>query len=78
MREGPGLLSLVSMPAIVAAGVFAGMQVRQLNLQRSRDSALQLSHSFQTSEFVNAVNIVFDLPDGLSRTEIETRLGDTL
>jgi hypothetical protein len=72
------LLSLVSTLAIVAAGVFAGMQVRQLNRQRARDSALQLSHSFQTSEFVNAVNIVFDLPDGLSKKEIEDRVGDAL
>ena len=61
------LLSLVSTLAIVAAGIFAGMQVRQLNKQRARDSALQLAHSFQTPEFVNAVNIVFDLPQNLSK-----------
>lgn len=72
------LLSLVSTLAIVAAGVFAGMQVRQLNRQRARDSALQLSHSFQTPEFVNAVNIVFDLPEGLSKKEIENRVGDEM
>ncbi len=72
------LLSLVSTLAIVAAGVFAGMQVRQLNRQRARDSALQLLHSFQTPEFVSALNIVFDLPEGLSKKEIENRLGDKL
>src|SRR5579863_1598386 len=72
------LLSLVSTLAIVAAGVFAGMQVRQLNRQRARDSALQLAHSFQTPEFVNAVNVVFDLPENLSKSEIESRLGDEL
>jgi len=73
-----GLLSLVSTLAIVAAGVFAGMQVRQLNKARARDSALQLAHSFQTPEFVDAVNIVFDLPADLSKDEIESRLGDRL
>jgi hypothetical protein len=72
------LLSLASTLAIVAAGIFAGMQVRQFNKQRARDSALQLLHSFQTPEFVNAVNIVFDLPDGLSKVEIEGRLGDKM
>jgi hypothetical protein len=72
------LLSLVSTLAIVAAGVFAGMQVRQLNRQRARDSALQLAHSFQTPEFVNAVNRVFELPENLSKGEIESRLGDKL
>jgi hypothetical protein len=72
------LLSLVSTLAIVAAGVFAGMQVRQLNRQRARDSALQLAHSFQTPEFVKAVDIVFNLPENLSKSEIEGRLGDEL
>lgn len=74
----PDLLSLASTLAIVAAGVFAGLQVRQFNRQRTRDSALQLLHSFQTPEFANGVNIVFDLPDGLSKKEIEDRLGDKL
>jgi hypothetical protein len=69
------LLSLVSTLAIVAAGVFAGIQVRQLNRQRERDSALQLIHSFQTPEFVNAVDIVFDLPEGPSKSDLEGRLG---
>jgi|SRR5215469_8549859 len=72
------LLSIVSTLAIVAAGIFAGMQVRQLNRQRARDSALQLSHSFQTPEFVNAVDIAFNLPEDLSKKEIEDRLGDKL
>jgi hypothetical protein len=72
------LLSLVSTLAIVAAGVFAGMQVRQLNRQRARDSALQLAHSFQTAEFVKAVDIVFNLPENLSKSEIESRLGDEM
>lgn len=72
------LLSLASTLAIVAAGVFAGMQVRQFNKQRARDSALQLLHSFQTPEFVFAVNIVFELPEGLSKRDIEERLGDKM
>jgi hypothetical protein len=72
------LLSLVSTLAIVAAGVFAGIQVRQLNRQRARDSALQLLHSFQTPEFATAVDLVFDLPENLSKDEIENRLGNAL
>jgi len=68
-------LSLFSTIAIVCAGVFAGIQLRQLYRQRSRESALQLLRSFQTPEFTDAVNIVFSLPDGLSRKEIEGRLG---
>lgn len=35
-------------------------------------------HSFRTPEFLNAVNIVFDLPEGLSNKEIEERSGERL
>jgi len=70
------LLSLLSTSAIVAAGIFAGAQLRHLNKQRARESALQMLHSFQTPEFLNAINIVFDLPEGLSKKELEERLGE--
>lgn len=72
------LLSLLSTSAIIAGGIFAGVQLRHFNKQRARDSALQMLHSFQTPEFLNAVNIVFDLPEGLSKKEIEERLGDKM
>ncbi len=72
------ILSILSTSAIVAAGIFAGVQLRQYNKQRSRDSALQLVHSFRTPEFLRAVNMVFDLPEGLSKKELEDRLGDKL
>jgi hypothetical protein len=71
-------LSLVTTLAIVAAGVFAGIQVRQFNKQRARESGWQLLHSFQTPEFVSALNIVFDLPEGLSKNDLEHRLGSEL
>ena len=32
--------------------------------------------SFQTPEFLAAVNMVFDLPEGLSKEDVEQRLGD--
>jgi len=71
-------LSMISTSAIVAAGIFAGVQLRLYNKQRARESALQLVHSFRTPEFLSAVNIVFELPEGLSKHEVEDRLGDKL
>ena len=56
------LLSLITTVAIVAAGIFAGVQLRQLKKQRTRESALQMLHSAQTPEFMEAVNIIFNLP----------------
>ena len=72
------ILSIISTSAIVAAGIFAGVQLRLYNKQRARESALQLVHSFRTPEFLSAVNIVFDLPEGLSKKELEALLGDRL
>src|SRR5262249_14818904 len=58
--------------------IFAGVQLRHLYKQRMRDSALQMLQSFQTAEFTEAVDIVFNLPEGLSRKQIEERLGDKI
>ena len=71
-------LSVISTAAIVCAGVFAGLQVRQLYRQRERESAMQLLHSFQTPHFMEALDVVFNLPDGLSKAEIEERVGSRM
>ncbi len=71
-------LSLFSTISIVLAGIFGAIQLRQLYKQRARDSALQLVRSFQTPEFTDAVDIVFHLPEGLSKKEIEERLGSNI
>ena len=36
---------------------------------------MQLLHSFQTPHFMEALDVVFNLPDGLSKVEIEERVG---
>ena len=71
-------LSFFSTLAIVAGGIFAAVQLRQLARQRARESALQMVHSFRTPEFLNAVNLLFDLPEGLSKVEMEERLGEKM
>jgi hypothetical protein len=72
------LMGLISTIAIVAGLFFAGIQLRQLNKQRIREYALKLLDSFQTLEFQNAARIIFELPNGLTKKEIEERLGEKL
>ncbi len=61
--------------AAVATGVaFAIVQVRQYRRDRRRAAAIELLHSFQTPVFADALNTVYNLPDGLSREALETRL----
>ena len=72
------VLDLIATTFIVAAAVFGVIQLWHLQKQRAHDSALQMLHSFQTPEFLSAVNIVFELPDGLSKKEIDARLGEKI
>ncbi len=62
--------------AVVIAVGFAIVQVRQYRREKHREAALELLHSFQTPHFAKALNIVFKLPDGLSKEEIESTVGD--
>ncbi len=62
--------------AVVFGVGFAIVQVRQHRREKRREAALELLHSFQTPQFAKALNIVFNLPDGLSKEEIESTVGD--
>lgn len=72
------IFGLISTFAIVVGLFFAGVQLRQMNKQRVREYASQLLNSFTTLEFQNAAKIVFELPEGLSKKEIEEHLEDKL
>ncbi len=70
------IFQAVEAVAVVIAVGFAIVQVRQYRREKRREAALELLHSFQTPQFAKALNIVFNLPDGLSKDEIETTVGD--
>ena len=74
----PTILNLISTTVVVVGAVLALLQLRHFAKERSRESALQMLHSFQTPEFLTAVNLVFELPEGFSKKEIEDRLGDKI
>jgi hypothetical protein len=62
--------------AVVIGVGFAMVQVRQYRREKRREAALELMHSFQTPSFAEAMNLVYNLADGLSREEIESSLGE--
>src|SRR5687768_5260354 len=74
----PTILQLITTSSIFAGVVFALIQLKITNQQRARESALQMLHSFRTPEFLNAVDLVFDLPEGLSKREIQQHAGDKI
>lgn len=62
--------------AVVVGVGFAIIQIKQYKLNKRREAALVLLHSFQTPSFAKALNLVYKLPDGLSKKQIEDQLGD--
>jgi hypothetical protein len=80
-EEPPGMsledaLQLVETLAVISALGFGLVQLRQYRLDKNREAALALLKSFQTPEFAKALNIVYRLPEGLSKDEIEEAVGD--
>lgn len=64
-----------SLAVVIGVG-FAIVQVRQHRREKRREAALVLMHSFQTPSFAEAMNLVYNLPDGLSKEQIENLLGE--
>lgn len=62
--------------AVIFAVVFGVIQVRQIRGQRRREAALALMQSLQTRDMLEALLVLDSLPEGLSRYELEERLGD--
>jgi hypothetical protein len=61
--------------AVFLTLLFLTFQVRQSNRIRDREAAMELVHSFQTPEVAEAIFLVMQLPAGLSKAELEERLG---
>lgn len=72
------LLALITTTFIVAGGIAGLLQLQHMHKQRARESALQMLHSFRTPEFLLAADLVVTLPEGLSKKEIDERLGERI
>lgn len=68
-------LDIVAAATLVFGFIFAIVQLRQYRAARDRELGLELLRSFQTPEFASALRAVFSLPEGLTKAEIEDRLG---
>ncbi len=73
-----GVAEVVSAVAMLIGFGFAVSEVRLHHRRKSRESALALLSSYQTPEFAVAITLLIDLPEGLSKKELEEELGDDL
>lgn len=67
---------LVEAAAVVVAVGFGVIQLRQFRAAKNREAAMLMLRSFQTPEFAKALHLVYALPDGLSKQEIEEGVGE--
>jgi hypothetical protein len=69
----PEILGVVSTAAIVAGLIFAGMQVRIAQRERSRESQILLFNNFLDPDFMRTMRTILDLPDGLTSADLDSR-----
>lgn len=67
--------AIESIAVVIAIG-FAMVQVRQYRRDKRREAAMELLHAFQTPSFARALNIVYEMPEGLGKEEVEAYAGD--
>ena len=70
------IFQVIETIAVIVGIIFAMIQIRLYTGNKRREAAIELLHSFQTPSFAKALNLVYNLPDGLSREQVEERLGD--
>lgn len=70
------IFQIIETFAVVVGVAFALVQFRHHGRDKRREGAMELLHSFQTPTFAEALQLVYNLPDGLSKDEVEIRLGD--
>ncbi len=64
--------------AVIGGIAFAVIQLRQYQQSRRRELSLELLRAFQTPEFAKALRVVYGMPEGLSKSEIEDRAGEDM
>jgi len=64
--------------AVICGVVFAVIQIRQYREGKQREIALELLRSFQTPDFAKALLAVYNMPDDLTKEEIEAHAGEDM
>ena len=73
--NAPVLLQAIATATFVVGAIFTVVQLRLARRAREREVALEILRLLQTPDFARALRLMYDLEPGLSRDEIERRLG---
>ncbi len=58
---------------IVGGALFALFQIREFRAQRRQAAAVELTRSFQGPELAHAVNLIQELPEGVTAAELRAK-----
>ncbi len=72
------IIDIISVSVLILGLVFGLIQLRQYRLSQNREASLHLLNSFQTTDFLHGIWIIQELPVGLSKKEIEERVGSDI
>lgn len=65
------ILQVLSTISIILGITFGILNLRNFQVARKREAAILMLNSFQTMDFVRGLLLIFDLPNGISKAEIE-------
>ena len=69
------VLQAIATATFVAGALFTVAQLRHARRAREREVALEIVRLIHTTRFARALRLMYDLEPGLSRDEVERRLG---
>jgi hypothetical protein len=76
MDQLAGVVDVLTVVALVGGFLFAAFEWRGSRREHRRQSQILLLRSFDSPEFLKAMRRLLALPDGLSRSDVEARLGE--
>jgi len=68
------LIDLTTLIAVILGLSFAGMELRQLRAEQESQTVLQLVQVIRSDEYIRAVALLQELPEGLNAEQLRDRL----
>ncbi len=65
------IFQIISTTAVILGIIFGILNLRNFQAMRKREAAILMLNSFQTHEFVGGLLLVFDLPNGVGKADID-------
>lgn len=67
----PLVFQIISTSAVILGIIFGILNLRNFQIMRKREAAILMLNSFQTTDFVKGLLLVFDIKEGVTKEEID-------